>query len=1650
MADFYISPEQHMQLLKVLDAFGTEDIHRLPALKYRLSPIVAKSREEQEQFYALWDNYLEEIVPPPPPEEPLHWWQKLKVWQIALILAGITGLLAFYFTQSQQAQQPEMLIRFEHPPQAQMRDNIRFLNVSVNIDSANTRFDWEWQDIETNQTEHTQENSFHWSHTITTPGASSRKRIILKAFNRNGTEIGRDTSRLELLCANPPAINAILAPQYAQIDEAIRFRIDESATESARLLYSWDFGDGQTDSIPIPTHTFEEAGAYTVQLTVRRPGARSKCEVIKRHRITIGQEKAYLTEEVLAWDEGRIRLAFGWGTWLLLGLLGLVMLYNWYRWLRQKPAPPKEAKVVQKAIHQKPSDKGPYYIPFISNNELIQADSGLFRLADVLRQRQEGLRKLVDIQATVQQTIEQGGFPSFQYKSTTHPSEYLFLIDEQARGSHQASLFAFLAEFLQNKDVYITLFWYNTDLQRFWNEEFSKGLGLSDLHRLYPRHRLMVMGDGHSLIDPSAEGKPSLKAPIAKAFRAWNNRLLLTPKSIASWTYREALLYQLFTLFPSNMTGFQGAMAFLETDHEEEDEKYRIPYDKWVDTHNDPPVYPNTNYVKWRDFKSYKTYFGEYPEVFRWLCALAVYPTPTWEVSLAIGRAIGAKVTLENLLLLAQVPWLQGQTFSPRLRQKLLDELDEQTIQQARKAVKNTLENGVNPIVAGSHADLDYRRDLAIQNILIDPNNTDYIQEIEIFKEKGWLSKKQYMDINAGLAKNSATTFSNLDQLLEADTGEGPPEPTPKLQLNRNFYWGTGMAVLLLILGALIWLVDQKLQDYELEVESKALTIFQKKSSKAKDSELNDLIFIKEIWHVDSSTIYNQMGYELWYEEVPDETTEQRLARKDKAGGYFSKATTFGSSINPIAVQNVKLSQLNLSIEHYNQFLETFDRNQWLSRAKRMMDAIDNGSNVNDNLSLKIAHARGLMAFYDNKQAEAISATNLLFAATDSLFFDTLSTYPHLHSLLNPALYELERVTSLVDPRCYMVHDSIVQLPLFSRPQLDLVDHIKEPANQDESNRLKSQSAPAKKQGYTYLPTGTKLQKMGESIDFFQVRAGDRIGYILKDMDGPTLQLCEPGSDLAISGEWQKPAIADFGPPVEEPKFMWFLDNFHGALTPGKRSPVLPDGRQFFEYEFTRDIVRRMAERLDQLGVQYHVVVPEVEVDNMLEERVRRVNDFQTNLIKAYIAINCNAGPGPWTNDAVSGIEVWFLHNDEAGREMATTFQQQLLAATGWKDRKIRSTPRRQFLVLRRTKAISILTENGFYNNRQQVVELLTDSTRQKIADAHVRAILEVERKRDTNRTTEQLYEEIIQGMEALARGKQIAKELIDRLNIENPYFIENFLRFAIKQTREGNFSRYDRLLQVIQQFDNQELQKYRSEILDLLDAGKKAGLETSETRQIADNLRTKLSPAFSENDTDGDEIPNSIDQCPRENGKLPNGCVDQISFTVADITTREPLVGASILLKGSSTGTISDIEGEATLSLPSETPNQTLVFSYNGYQTMELSLQEIVDQAYSINLEALPPDPEELPSLPSQITLYFDENEPDPQSKKQTTEKDYFELAERYYARRETYLRERTNSVKIGAINLPLSQLTQRYNAFFEKEIKERQVEFTAIYGSY
>lgn len=74
------------------------------------------------------------------------------------------------------------------------------------------------------------------------------------------------------------------------------------------------------------------------------------------------------------------------------------------------------------------------------------------------------------------------------------------------------------------------------------------------------------------------------------------------------------------------------------------------------------------------------------------------------------------------------------------------------------------------------------------------------------------------------------------------------------------------------------------------------------------------------------------------------------------------------------------------------------------------------------------------------------------------------------------------------------------------------------------------------------------------------------------------------------------------------------------------------------------------------------------------------------------------------------------------------------------------------------------------------------------------------------------------------------------------------------------------------------------------------------------------------------------------------------IKGTVTDASNGGTLIGANILLKGTATGTLTDIDGTYSLEIPDSYTDPVLVFSYTGYESIEVVVgsQSVIDLSMS------------------------------------------------------------------------------------------------------
>ena len=188
------------------------------------------------------------------------------------------------------------------------------------------------------------------------------------------------------------------------------------------------------------------------------------------------------------------------------------------------------------------------------------------------------------------------------------------------------------------------------------------------------------------------------------------------------------------------------------------------------------------------------------------------------------------------------------------------------------------------------------------------------------------------------------------------------------------------------------------------------------------------------------------------------------------------------------------------------------------------------------------------------------------------------------------------------------------------------------------------------------------------------------------------------------------------------------IDPGHGIDTPGKRSP---DGK-FLEYLWNRQIADLLLDRLMIMGIDASLVVTETN-DISLSTRVQRVNKVcskvgASNVILLSIHSNAAGDGSKWMS-----AQGWSCYTSK-GETKSDVIAECLYDAfeAEFADRKIRKDMsdgdrdwEENFYVLQKSKCPAVLLENFFYDNRDECSWLLKDETKERIADAIVKGIVQ-------------------------------------------------------------------------------------------------------------------------------------------------------------------------------------------------------------------------------------------------------------------------------------------------------------------------------------
>ncbi len=1020
-AGFHLDTRRKLRLWLALREKGGDYVGRMAELKYLLAPLVATTGGEQERFYGIWEAFWAEceveataleqetepakpIISPKVPSQRRVWWVG-----IALILSIIAAVLIWKYPRPEPERIYPMLIEkpdFDNQP---LRESST-LTLRQGYDKvAEPPVRWEIRDAATGRLEHT--DTSHQSQWVA-KGYGTDKWVKLSAERHLP-----DSMLVHIHCANPPRVDTIIWPETALIQNK-KYVFEVKAERGASIF--WIIGGGSaTLRGPRVEHAFEENENYVVTCFIARPDAEADCYQKITKTFAVGKDKPFLRLAELQYDQPRLLRQLAPWLWLLLLLPLFAAAWLFRRWLQKRLEKPVEKTPAQLAADYPVHDSAPYFIPYRPQDGRIITPAAFFRMAEVLCRREEDERRQFDAPASVQATIAGGGFPAWRERAQTSPPDYLFLVTRSSEQDQQGRLFERLTTFLEGQDAPLTVFFHDGDFRHFWSADQPSGVSADWVSQQYPDHQLVLLGDGHGLLNPYDTRRPALRQEAGVWLR-WRKRLLLSPVPVAGWTYPEVLLHQHFLLYPADTEGLLDGIEALDALDDYEPE----PFPLWEAELGRLRTDQNDRYNKWETVADHRDFLRNDPAAFRWLCGLAVTTQPDYALTLAIGQALDVEITHDRLLRLSRIPWLRSNEPAHDLRIQLLALLSPEEEAAARRAVETELEAARDQIT-GSFAETDWRVHLAIHRFALEPHNAAHKQLIRELRQLGLLSGAQEAELDWVVQHR----IPDADPVQTRDLAAWLDTPVPKPFWTKEL-WGVvvfGLLTLALVLGGwqynraqaeqpregaaplAFWQVEKEMDDEALRLHNLAVGI---------GKRLGEIMPIA----------YERNNRKF---KIRNDSVQAAIS-------LFDRAVKLRNPY-PLASNNWRNWEYNEAAQHFNSFLSDSSTNY------ELVDVILRFQEIRpQSFSMRLAslHGKGLGFYYLSKNNQAIllgrklgnadimeGEPYLRDADIEHASDSAIAIYRALLTTTDSTYFDSLRLTMPVNLETLLVADGLIQPP---------------------------------------------------------------------------------------------------------------------------------------------------------------------------------------------------------------------------------------------------------------------------------------------------------------------------------------------------------------------------------------------------------------------------------------------------------------------------------------------------------------------------------------------------------------------------------------------------------------------------------------------
>ena len=203
------------------------------------------------------------------------------------------------------------------------------------------------------------------------------------------------------------------------------------------------------------------------------------------------------------------------------------------------------------------------------------------------------------------------------------------------------------------------------------------------------------------------------------------------------------------------------------------------------------------------------------------------------------------------------------------------------------------------------------------------------------------------------------------------------------------------------------------------------------------------------------------------------------------------------------------------------------------------------------------------------------------------------------------------------------------------------------------------------------------------------------------------------------------------------------IDNGHGKNTKGKQSPLLEgsgvkvtheftENGRFKEWKYTRVVAEEIVSSFKSMGYDARLVVPEKE-DIPLSVRVDRINDVcrkygAGNVLLVSVHANAIGDSTKWMTG--KGWEAYTTKGKTKSDTLAEFLYKR--ADRYLKNRKVRkdttdgdSDKEANFFIIKNANCPAVLTENFFYDNKDDLGYLTSDEGIHVVERIHIEGILD-------------------------------------------------------------------------------------------------------------------------------------------------------------------------------------------------------------------------------------------------------------------------------------------------------------------------------------